>query len=52
MKNTLFCLNHGLEGLKDFTDSKSIHQKNPCHLSNQRKSVIQTTNLQKVKIDE
>lgn len=28
------------------------NQKNPCHLSNQRKSVIQTTNLQKGKIDE
>lgn len=52
MMNTLFCQNHRLQGFKDYTDLKSIHQKNPCHLRNPRKSVIQTTNLQKVKIDE
>lgn len=43
------CLNHGLDRLKNFTDLKSLQSKNPCyssnlcHLSNPRKSVIQTT---------
>jgi hypothetical protein len=37
------CLNHRLDGVKDFTDVKSVPSKNLCHLSNQRKSVIQTT---------
>lgn len=36
-------LNHGIEGLKDFKDLKSMKSKNPCHLRNPRKSVIQTT---------
>jgi hypothetical protein len=35
-------LNHRLDGLKDFTDYKSVQSKNPWHLSNQSKSVIQT----------
>lgn len=35
-------LNHGLGGLMDFTDLKSEPSKNLCHLSNPRKSVIQT----------
>ena len=41
----LDCLNHGLYGLKDFTDlksKKSIQSNNLCHLRNQNKSVIQT----------
>lgn len=37
------CLNHGIEGLKNFMDLKSVKSKNPCHLRNPRKSVIQTT---------
>lgn len=37
------CLNHGLDRLIDFTDLKSEQSKNPCCLSNPRKSVIQTT---------
>lgn len=44
--------NHGLAGLRDFTDLKSFDKINLCHQRNPRKSVIQTTNLQKVKIDE
>ena len=37
-----FCQNHRFEGLKDYTDFNIYTEKNPCHLSNQRKSVIQT----------
>ena len=38
------CLNHRLEGVNDFMDLKSKKSKNLCHLSNLRKSVMQTTN--------
>lgn len=37
------CLNHVLDGFKDFKDLKSVNTINLCHLSNPRKSVIQTT---------
>lgn len=36
-------LHHELARLKNFTDVKSAPSKNLCHLSNPRKSVIQTT---------
>lgn len=36
------CLHQGLDGLKDFTDLKSVQSENPCHLSNPCKSVSQT----------
>ena len=44
------CLNHGLDGLKDFTDFDPTHQNNPyclrvinpCNLRNPFQSVIQT----------
>lgn len=41
----LNCQNHGLYGLRDFTDLKSkesVKSENLCHLRNQNKSVIQT----------
>lgn len=38
----LICLNHGLNGLWDFTDFESVPSKNLCHQSNPSKSVIQT----------
>jgi hypothetical protein len=38
----LECLNHGFEGLKDYTDFSSVQSKNLCHQSNPSKSVIQT----------
>lgn len=44
------CQNHGLYGLKDFTDLKSkesIKSKNLCHQSHPRKSVIQTKKVRK-----
>jgi type I restriction enzyme S subunit len=34
--------NHGLDGLKDDTDSNSVQSKNQCNQSNPNKSVIQT----------
>jgi len=44
------CLNHRLDGLKDFTDFDPTHPNNPCHprvinpcnLRNPCQSVIQT----------
>lgn len=38
----LNCQNHRLNGLKDSTDFYLVQSKNLCHLSNPRKSVIQT----------
>lgn len=35
-------LNQGLNRLKDCTDWVSVKSKNPCHLCNPSKSVIQT----------
>jgi hypothetical protein len=46
LNHGLNCLNHRLKELNDFTDLKSeesIKSKNLWHLSNQNKSVIQTT---------
>ena len=34
--------NHGLNGLKDFTNFNKVQSENLCNLRNQNKSVIQT----------
>lgn len=42
--NKIKCQHHGLCGLKDFMDLKSVPPKNLCHPGNSCKSVMLTIN--------